>query len=844
VKEGQGSSLSSEDCNDVSKTSDIMKHVETILRSAGVVPLGDDWESTMEAWLGLTSGNGSGMRMNANNNNNDMTNATMDYTVEDSLPLSPAVFEAAVDWLVNAWQNPSAFLGPSGNPLLECKQQNDAVPISLHQAYGAVRATTWLHTWMEFNLSTDTEFVSIVTKLLSIDQRDPSALSHSERITNDGHVKVSPKNALLRALFQHIQEIPNIQQQLFSFSQQLQRADPHSMVTPSSVSARLLQYERAMEIFNALQKEFQTHVDQLEVIVTEFYRFASSEQRKLARRLLGHVWGQFVLLSESNSFPLRQENTRAAAIRMTLMVLRRILLGAKFSSPHSEMNCDSDETVQDEPQLPAAIQHLLYHQLIPLHQPDGVILWRDQSPIIELYHETLCQCIGIILQHHPEHVPSVITQILQPNILPFAGHTSKQVLILHEIDTYLRLMNAESHSWLQKDTNYLQKVCAMMQDLYKVLARCMASEHSRIAEQALQFFQNKIFESLVVNNLEMGLQILLPALVRKEPSWNPTVRKMTYNVLKQLQNMDGSLFQDVCNNIFSEFGGMRGRAEAKITVVSASRIVQEQSEASAATRNMTASSTDFSLKAGMGTWKPPSPSNRRVSASMPPPTSRPPSIKPPSSTNPPGKGSAPWAASPSMSAPPLRVTGVAPWTMQTSSANPPLEVTGVAPWAIRQGQQHSGTPRHKRGADKVQLQKVSEDMNEKGESTWNVSGVDHVFKFMENIKPKHEEEGISSWSKAQMAESPTYLPDLKFHDLVFGHELGRGSFGSVKYARLIDKKKPCSQWPEYAVKIISTEKIRDVDSMDFVRSILGQRVVCKLSDGRTATGIFVCIDRL
>ena len=49
---------------------------------------------------------------------------------------------------------------------------------------------------------------------------------------------------------------------------------------------------------------------------------------------------------------------------------------------------------------------------------------------------------------------------------------------------------------------------------------------------------------------------------------------------------------------------------------------------------------------------------------------------------------------------------------------------------------------------------------------------------MKKIKPpKEKESGISFWSKDQMAESPTLLPSLKFHDLVFGHDLGEGSFG-------------------------------------------------------------------
>ncbi|KAK1739503.1 3-phosphoinositide-dependent protein kinase [Skeletonema marinoi] len=58
-----------------------------------------------------------------------------------------------------------------------------------------------------------------------------------------------------------------------------------------------------------------------------------------------------------------------------------------------------------------------------------------------------------------------------------------------------------------------------------------------------------------------------------------------------------------------------------------------------------------------------------------------------------------------------------------------------------------------------------------------------------------------------MEESPVILPTLKFHDLVFGQELGTGAFSTVKYARQILKDKTRSHWPEFAVKIVSTQKI-------------------------------------
>jgi serine/threonine protein kinase len=92
----------------------------------------------------------------------------------------------------------------------------------------------------------------------------------------------------------------------------------------------------------------------------------------------------------------------------------------------------------------------------------------------------------------------------------------------------------------------------------------------------------------------------------------------------------------------------------------------------------------------------------------------------------------------------------------------------------------------------------------------SATGLERVLAYMKKIQPPEEEQGASSWSQAQMAETPTLLPRLKFHDLVFGHDLGAGAFGSVKYARLIDRTKTRSRWPEYAVKVVATEKIREL----------------------------------
>ena len=100
-----------------------------------------------------------------------------------------------------------------------------------------------------------------------------------------------------------------------------------------------------------------------------------------------------------------------------------------------------------------------------------------------------------------------------------------------------------------------------------------------------------------------------------------------------------------------------------------------------------------------------------------------------------------------------------------------------------------------------------------------------VMAYMEKIKPPEEDKGVSSWSQTQMAESPTLLPTLKFHNLVFGHDLGAGSFGSVRYARLINRNTTRSHWAEYAVKVISTEKIK---TMGYESSIQREMAVLRI----------------
>lgn len=151
-----------------------------------------------------------------------------------------------------------------------------------------------------------------------------------------------------------------------------------------------------------------------------------------------------------------------------------------------------------------------------------------------------------------------------------------------------------------------------------------------------------------------------------------------------------------------------------------------------------------------------------------------------------------------------------------AAATPPLTITGVAPWA------GETTFAHKRNAGEAQLldekpasphpATIPEDKEEEEEE--EEAGLKRVLDYMRQLQPvgdaSGDDDGTSPWAKAQMSETPTLLPTLKFHDLVFGHDLGSGAFGVVKYARHIDKLTTRSHWAEYAVKIISTQRIQEM----------------------------------
>ncbi len=74
--------------------------------------------------------------------------------------------------------------------------------------------------------------------------------------------------------------------------------------------------------------------------------------------------------------------------------------------------------------------HLLSSVLMPLHRPNDFIEWRDQVPVIQLYHENLVRCLVRLVQWDRVKVSSAAGS----STSDCSGGTSRLPQPLHETD--------------------------------------------------------------------------------------------------------------------------------------------------------------------------------------------------------------------------------------------------------------------------------------------------------------------------------------------------------------------------------------------------------------------------
>ena len=339
---------------------------------------------------------------------------------------------------------------------------------------------------------------------------------------------------------------------------------------------------------------------------------------------------------------------------------------------------------------------LLEELLLPLHSPNGMVLWRDQTPVLGMYHEALVFALVKVVEVFYESEAfagaqqSVLVAILRGLFRQwprgFSTNTPKEVLLLHEVDMLLRYCNTVDFAEL-------------LPEIADLLSRSFAHDNAVPMQRALEFFKNEVFLRLVgslgSNQKELLVAALLPSLYRGgTPHWSPTVNKMSAQVLFNLRS---------------------------------------------------AATTEFDAFA-LRSFTPFSPTKEKRPRPAPPrPIPKP-------------------------------VYSAAPLDPLTRTVHP---IT-VAPWARPQ-----------------------DPSPEKRHAPTLSDGLAVLLDYMSRCRGRDELES------QELSQEPRPI-QLKFHDLVFGKELGNGAFSVVRYAKRIIRDRPQSRWPEYAVKVISPATSSDL----------------------------------
>uniref|UniRef100_M8BBU9 Serine/threonine protein phosphatase 2A regulatory subunit n=1 Tax=Aegilops tauschii TaxID=37682 RepID=M8BBU9_AEGTA len=169
--------------------------------------------------------------------------------------------------------------------------------------------------------------------------------------------------------------------------------------------------------------------------------------------------------------------------------------------------------------LPLKEEHkiFLWRVLIPLHKPKSV----------GVYLQQLTYCVTQFLEKDPKLAGSIIIGLLR--YWPVTN-SQKEVMFLSEIE---EILEATSMVEFQK----------CMVPLFRRIAHCINSSHFQVAERALFMWNNDHIISLVAQNRQVIMPIIVPALEQNgQNHWNHAVLNLTANVMKMFSEMDEELF--------------------------------------------------------------------------------------------------------------------------------------------------------------------------------------------------------------------------------------------------------------------------------------------------------------
>ncbi|UJR27443.1 hypothetical protein I4U23_008732 [Adineta vaga] len=255
------------------------------------------------------------------------------------------------------------------------------------------------------------------------------------------------------------------------------------------------------------------YIDQKFVLqLLELFDSEDPRERDFLKTILHRIYGKFLGLrafirKQINNIFLRYiyEYERFNGLAELLEILGSIING--FAVPLKEEH-----------------KVFLERVLIPLHKTHS----------LGLYHPQLTYCIVQFIEKE-----TLLGEIIIKGLLKYWPKTSstKEILFLNELEEILDIIDAP----------VFKSVCV---PLFKQITRSATSSHFQVAERSLALWSNEYIVQMIEENIEQILPILLPSLCRiSKTHWNTNIITLTYNLLKNLMDINKKLCDDVLNTL-------------------------------------------------------------------------------------------------------------------------------------------------------------------------------------------------------------------------------------------------------------------------------------------------------
>ncbi|CAF0867216.1 unnamed protein product [Rotaria sordida] len=289
----------------------------------------------------------------------------------------------------------------------------------------------------------------------------------------------------------------------------LEASWPHTQI----VYEFFLRFLESIDFQPSIAKKY---IDQKFVLqLLELFDSEDPRERDFLKTILHRIYGKFLGLrafirKQINNIFLRYiyEHERFNGIAELLEILGSIING--FAVPLKEEH-----------------KVFLGRVLLPLHKAYS----------LSLFHPQLTYCIVQFIEKDPSLGETIIKGLLR--FWPKTCST-KEVLFLNELEEILDIIDAQ----------IFKNVCIQ---LFKQISRSATSSHFqnlKVAERSLALWSNEYVVQLIEDNLERILPILLPPLCRiSKTHWNTNIITLTYNLLKNLMDINKKLCDDVLNTL-------------------------------------------------------------------------------------------------------------------------------------------------------------------------------------------------------------------------------------------------------------------------------------------------------